>query len=353
MRAILFGLVVITACAPSVQNSGGSDANPNGVDADPNNGFPDCDPANGNTCSGPNVVACNPDGTFGAVITACGNGMTCTGAGAGAACTNACTADGVDLVYVVSQENNFYSFDPRLLPGDPFKLIGALNCPTTRGTIQVPAGAVTPFSMSVDRDGKAWVLYTSGEVFNVSLQTAACTATPYVPQASNMELFGMGFVSDAAGANTEKLYLSGGGFNADPGGRLASVDTHGGNYTPVIAGNLTSASDYSCELTGTGDAKMYGFFPNLATPAFVQEIDRTGALTGTKLDLGTAGLGNAVNAWAFAQWGGKFYVFVTSDLNSTVRVIDRATGAYQLLQSNLPYTIVGAGVSTCAPTVLQ
>ena len=346
MRAILLAApFMLFGCGPDV-----SDRPPSGTpDAPGPNGFPNCDPANGNTCSGNSIVECNTDGTFGDVVMQCADGQACSAG----ACTNACTADGVDLVYVVSQQNDFLSFDPRLLPGDPFRLIGRLQCPTTRGTIQNPPGTVSPFSMSVDRDGKAWVLYTSGEVFNVSLQNAACTATAYVPEAGNMALFGMGFVSDSPGADTEKLWISGGGNNADPGGRLASVDTHGMMYTPQIAGTMTASSDYSCELTGTGDAKMYGFFPNLATPAFVQEIGRNGALTGQKLNLGTAGLGAEVNAWAFAQCGGKFFVFVTSDGNSTVRSIDRASGAYQLISSNLPYTIVGAGVSTCAPTIIQ
>jgi hypothetical protein len=70
------------------------------------------------------------------------------------------------------------------------------------------------------------------------------------------------------------------------------------------------------------------------------------------------GLGGTVSAWAFAQWGGKFYIFVTTtDLltsNSTVRVIDRQTGAYEgAVLENLPYIIVGAGVSTCAPVVVE
>jgi hypothetical protein len=39
--------------------------------------------------------------------------------------------------------------------------------------------------------------------------------------------------------------------------------------------------------------------------------------------------------------------------NSTVRTIDRATGQYQLVTQNLPYNIVGAGVSTCAPVDVE
>ena len=50
-------------------------------------------------------------------------------------------------------------------------------------------------------------------------------------------------------------------------------------------------------------------------------------------------------------------VFVTTqdligNTNSTVRSLDRATGAYASILQNLPYRIVGAGVSTCAPVVI-
>lgn len=69
------------------------------------------------------------------------------------------------------------------------------------------------------------------------------------------------------------------------------------------------------------------------------------------------GLGGQVRAWAFAQWGGKFYIFVTTQnligtTNSTVRTIDRATGQSATILQNLPNIIVGAGVSTCAPVVI-
>jgi len=319
-------------------------------------GCAQCDPAAGNACSGNTVVACNADGTFGSTVTDCGQGMACTGG----TCTRSCTADGVDLVYVVDEQMDFMSFDPRKLPADPFTLIGTLACPTQGQSIQNPPGAVTPFSMSVDRDGVAWVLYTSGEVFNVSLTTAACTATAWTPQASNMLLFGMGYVTDTMGGNTEKLFIAGGGDAAQPNGNLASVDTHNNNLTPQIVGTLTAPSDFSPELTGTNEAKLYGFYPVISSgPSYVQEIDRTsGAGVGMQWNLGTTGLGNQIRDWAFAQWGGTFYIFVTTDdgtgvTNSTVRSVNRATSQYTVILQNLPYNIDGAGVSTCAPVVVQ
>jgi hypothetical protein len=314
-----------------------------------------CDPGAGNACNGNTVVSCGSDGMFGAAVETCAQGKMCMAG----TCQNACTADGVDLVYVVDEDNRFMSFDPRLLPGDPFKMIGTLNCPTNGATLQIPAGTITPFSMSVDRTGKAWVEYTTGQVFNVALTNAACTATTYQPNSQNMALFGMGFVTDSAGAMTEKLFIVGGGRSAEPNGRLMYVDVMAGNYQPQGNASVSAASDFSPELTGTNEGKLYGFFPVITSgPSYVQEIDRTNGMPiGMKYNLGNAGLGNQIRSWAFAQWGNKFYIFVTTQdangvRNSTVRSIDKATGAYAIELQNLPYYIPGAGVSTCAPSVI-
>ncbi len=323
-------------------------------------GCTDCDPAAGDACNGNDIVTCNPDGSFGAAVTTCGQGTACMAGATGPTCENACTADGVDLVYVVDESNEFLSFDPRKLPNDPFTLIGTLNCPVTGGSIQIPSGPVTPFSMSVDRDGVAWVEYSSGEVFNVSLTDASCTASSYVKQASGMNLFGMGFATDGPNTDTEKLYIAGGGQSAEPNGKFADVDTHNMMFTPQILGDITASSDFSPELTGTNEGKVYGFYPIITSgPAYVQEIDKTtGAPVGMQYPLGTTGLGGQIRDWAFAQWGNKFYIFITTQdgngvRNSTVRSIDKATGTYTIELQNLPYFIPGAGVSTCAPSVLQ
>jgi len=346
-------LFVLAACGAQITHNqpdggGGGDGSGSNAQCDPNVGLT-CDTNN-------NVVECNPDGTFGAVQQMCGVGMMCTSG----VCTNSCTADGVDLVYVVDEQNDFMSFDPRKLPASPFTMIGTLACPDNGTSIQQPPNGAMPFSMSVDRDGKAWVLYTTGELFEVSLQNAACTKANNTIKASNMALFGMGFVTDAAGGMTEKLFLAGGGTSAQPNGKLAYDDTHGGNLTPVVVGNLTAQSDYSPELTGTNEAKLYGFYPEVTTnkPAYVQEIDKTsGAPVGMTWNLGTSPL-DTVQDWAFAQWGGTFYVFVTTVdssnvTHSSVRSINRATNAYKIELNDLPYKIDGAGVSTCAPVVVQ
>jgi hypothetical protein len=314
-------------------------------------GCVDCAPELGNTCDGNIVVQCNADGTYGPQITDCGADMQCVAG----ECTRECTADGVDLVYVVDNTNNFLSFDPRKLgtADDPFTPIGVLNCPAGAPLTGWTAPA-TPFSMSVDRDGTAWVLYTSGEIFNVDLTTAACSASAFTPhqQGGAWELFGMGYSTDSAGADTEKLFISGGPIMPVPQPDSGYIDP---STLQITNTGSISVGENSPELTGTGDAKLYGYFPGTTGNGFVQEIDKAaGDVTGSAMQAGAVSGGPA--AWAFAHWGGKFYIFITDNdnFNSMVQVVNRSTGQYEgVVLQNLPYLIVGAGVSTCAPIVVE
>lgn len=310
----------------------------------PDVGCRDCDPEHGNTCNGNTVTECDPDGSFGDAVETCREGTECFGG----RCGRSCTADGVDLIYTVDRSNNLRSFDPRLVGTgtDPFTLIGELDCPA--GPPVSAALGRSPFGMSIDRNGVAWVLYTSGEIFKVSIQDASCQNSGYRARQGNMDLFGMGFVVDGPGSDSERIFIGGGNANPQAAGRkLASIDPATLALTPLAS--LASPTGYTPELSGTGDGELFGFFPgNLR--AYVQQLDKTtGAPIGDQLAI-TGGLGGLVEAWGFAHWGGTFYVFVTSGIdNSTVRSVDR-DGNYQLLLQRLPFQIVGAGVSTCAPT---
>jgi hypothetical protein len=160
--------------------------------------------------------------------------------------------------------------------------------------------------------------------------------------------FGMGFVTDKPGGDTEKLFIAAN----DTTNALHSIDTSH-DLTPKKVGTISAADDRNPELTGTSEARLYGFYPSLFGTAFVQEISRTsGAPVGKKWMLGSDPLGD-VTAYAFAQWGGVFYIFTTVqdgiDENSSVRTVDRTSGTYKTIMTHLPYRISGAGVSTCAP----
>ena len=65
---------------------------------------------------------------------------------------------------------------------------------------------------------------------------------------------------------------------------------------------------------------------------------------------------DSVRNWAFAHYGGRFYLFVTEvsgvftiDIRNRVYEVDPVTRKTRRLQANAPYAITGAGVSTCVP----
>ena len=207
-------------------------------------GCVECDPGAGNACNGNSVVACNSDGTYGSSVMDCGSAQMCLNG----SCSDACTADGVDLIYVVDEAHDMISFDPRKLPdaNAAFHVIGVPQC--SPGPVlpswQTQSGETTanPFSMAVDRNATAWVLYTSGEIFKVSTTDGSCVGNSgYTVQQNGMDLFGMGFVTDTAGGDTEKLYLGGGDVTALPGGKVAMVDPTNPT-TATMIGNLPNTA---------------------------------------------------------------------------------------------------------------
>jgi len=223
-----------------------------------------CSPLGARACQGDDLVECGGDGVAAAIVRHCKDGCK------RGACVNTCAVQGNELIYVVDQRANLLSFDPRALPGDPFHYIGALACDP----------ASSPFSMAVDRRGIAWVLYISGKLYRVSIVDAHCA--PVNRADDGPPGFGMGFASDAPGDEAETLYVAG---NAAPH-QLASVDT---TYEPPrwrVVGPVVSEGERGPELTGTADAKLFGYFPEPGL-GFVQEIDRaTAKRIGPPLSLG-------------------------------------------------------------------
>ncbi|MEO8549759.1 MAG: hypothetical protein ABI678_07290 [Kofleriaceae bacterium] len=293
-----------------------------------------CDPTVPKVCMGQDVVECGSDGHLGRRLRACHKGCK------DGKCEQTCEDDNTKLIYLVSTNNDFLSFDPRKLPGDPFHLIGKLKC----------RGGGSPFSMSIDRNGSAWVLYGDGELFKVNITDAKCEPTAFNPGSTGSTTFGMGFSTDKAGGDSEKLYVADNDFT----NQLSSIDT-AHDLRPHRMGTLSATIDQNPELTGTSEGRLFGFYPVTGEPSFVQEINKgNGSPVGKKWFLGSDPLGQ-VEAYAFAQWGGVFYIFATItdfdsfETNSTVRTIDRTTGKYRTIMSHIGYRISGAGVSTCAP----
>lgn len=282
---------------------------------------------------------------------ALGGGFGQGGSVAGDGCS-----DAAKLVYVLSADNDsvpavsyVWSFDPA---NKVFTKLFALDCP-------VPSNGLVwqPNSMAVDRNAVGWVNVVgsdpftlsdaAGLVFQVDLTKKSCEPTPTVHLPSGWFRLGMGFSTDAVGGTSDTLYVTGtSSTGTSPG--LGRIDTKGKtlntNPGPFNGDALLAGQD--AELTGNGDAKLFGFFTT--SPVRVAEIDK-----GTAKILSNHTVGNVPkpNAWAFSFWGGAFY-FYTSDgfSNSTVTRFDptnnQVDNAYAL---QAPAIIVGAGVSTCAP----
>lgn len=290
------------------------------------------------TCVGTEVHACNADGSIGDLIETCIT-QACT---FGKCVEDGCSAE-AKLIYLVDDRNNFMSFSPAN-DAHAFTPIATLDCP-----LNDPYIGGSPFSMSVDREGKAWVLYNTGEIFYVNTKTGQCAPSNHVPGQSGYELFGMGFVSNAPGSADETLYIFGGKEMALDRGNLATIDPATLQLDTI--GPL-ALRDQSPELTGTGNAKLFGYFPGAG--AFVAEIDKT---TGTFLQEWPVPDVGQVTAWAFAHWGGRFYLFVTAVAStdwvekSMVLRLDPKDGKVDTVVEEVPLRIVGAGVSTCAPVI--
>ncbi len=260
-----------------------------------------------------------------------------TGGGGGGGPIDDCSAE-AKLVYVLSDANELYSFDP---PTKQLIKIGTLGC---------NAGDKAPNSMAVDRSATAWVNYvgsdpflgtdTSGAIYKVSTKDASCAAAPNVNLISNYFRIGMGFSTNDNGIG-ETLYIAG-----TTGSGLAKIDPNTNQLTTLSGFSPGAFVGQSAELTGTGDGRLYGYFTT--SPVQVGQIDKaTAAVTKPAVITGLA----TPSAWAFSFWGGSFYLYAASAFdNSSVTKYNPATGTIENgYVADVGFRIVGAGVSTCAP----
>ncbi|MFZ5443460.1 MAG: hypothetical protein ACOZQL_25860 [Myxococcota bacterium] len=308
-----------------------------------------CRDAHGACLPGDVVSAC---GAAGASCEACASTQTCragacvsedagVSASADGGSDDGCAAE-ARLVYVIDQDRTVSSFNPQAIGvSNAFTELGRISCPSASGA--------EPFSMSVDRHATAWIVYDSGELFTVALRSAplTCVKTAFSPQLG-VAKFGMGFVANAPGSHDETLFISG----SDLSSTLTTTKFGTLSVTPPHAVSVLGTLGGAPELTGTGDGKLWAFFPNLSPPKVAQLSKLDGASL-TTFEAPT--LAGTPRAWAFAFWGGDFFVFLERDteLSTSVWKLDGQTGA---LSSVLPSTgrrIVGAGVSTCAPVEIN
>jgi hypothetical protein len=245
--------------------------------------------------------------------------------------TGSCS-DAAKLVYVLSDDDDLHSFNPDTLT---FKKIGRLSC-----------SGVSPNSMAVDRSGTAWVNTQDGGLYRVSTNDASCSPTNYAKGQNGFVRMGMAFASNAAGSDQETLFVS--GIDEVFGGKgLATIDLAALTLKP-IANYPGALARQGAELTGTGEGKLYGFFTT-QPDATLAQIEKSNAATSEDKALRGVSTGTA---WAFSFWGGDFWFYTSSGGPSRVtRLKASSDSSIAVVVDDVGgFRIVGAGVSTCAPT---
>ncbi len=237
------------------------------------------------------------------------------------------------FIYTLSSDNMLYKFDP---PSLAFTPIGNLDC--------IKPG-VSPFSMAVDRNAQAWVVFTDGTLARVDTKNAHCTPTAFAPGQSGFTTFGMGFSSNAPGSTDETLFVSDSSVNASGSMLgLARIDVQTLKLVPVGKYDKLTAR---AEMTGTGDARLFAAFEG--TPYNVAEVGKTDAKVLSQAPQSAINYPAGSSNFAFAFWGGDFWLFVGPGTSTDVFQYKPGTGVTTKVQATSA-TIVGAGVSTCAPT---
>jgi hypothetical protein len=252
--------------------------------------------------------------------------------------TNDCPPEAT-LIYTIEENRTLASFRPDTLT---FTTIDKIDCVTKKDDW-------IPFSMAVQRDGTAWVLFSSADfldsaLFQVDVKTAHCTPTAFSHRPGDPLLFGMGFALDDPGGTDETLFIA---EYIDvpmlPPLRLMSLSLSDFQFTPH------GFTDGDAELTSTPDANLFGYFPGFdqaSGPRF-ERIDKT---SGNSLQTFPIGDVKVVDDLAVAAWGGSFWLFVGTGLpsrDSSVFQWTEGTPTAKQVVADSSRVISGAGVSTC------
>ena len=246
-----------------------------------------------------------------------------------------------DGIFVLAQNSSIWKYFPET--NDLIQL----------GTPQCDLPPAT-FSMAVDRLGFAWVQFSGGELRKVAVSDLAmCTDPGYAPNQQGINNFGMAFVSNSAFDKCDRIF--GAQYNGISEGPMVA-DFFSIDPMNQALMKLGKADFGSAEVTGTGDGRAFLFAPGVLSK--LVEVDKTSGKTLSSIPLPGVVAGGG---WAFAFFAGDFYFFTDgqNDSKSEVTHIDYDDSDNNGLQdikvvvNNAPLKIVGAGVSTCAPTLPQ
>ncbi len=238
-----------------------------------------------------------------------------------------CPDAGSTLIYVIGSGNELYSFYPPTLTAT---LIGLVSC----------TNQSSPFSMAVNRQGIAYSVFSNGSLWQISTANAACKPTTYAPNQLGWSTFGMGYSTGADGG--DELFVIEVDFN-QPSLGLGTIDTT--SFALSDIGEFQPALTPECELTGTGDGRLFALCLSQQSGSTLAQIDPA---TAKIIGEDSLTLGGAQEALAFAFWGGDFWIFTSPNSQTTVTRYDPIAKT-ETQVTTINAQIVGAGVSTCAP----
>ena len=228
-----------------------------------------------------------------------------------------------DLIYVVDRDSqDLHLFNPVDLS---FEYLTTLDCSMWG----------EPNSMGISRDGFAYVRYNTNDVYAVDLKSFECNETDYD---AGFGSFGMGYAADLKSTWKDELFIA----NKNT---LAKVDPVSWDVTTVAS--LSSQA----ELTGNAHGELWGFLP-LEKPAALVELDKETGATKQEITISGFPATKDIDTFAFATWGGGYWLFVRQygmGNSTTVYTVDKA-GHLRTMVEDSGFNLVGAGVSTCAPT---
>ena len=281
--------------------------------------------------NGSDIYSCSSDGSTATFVKSCVSEPCINGA-----CEVWGCPEDAQFIYLVDETYRLIKFNPGDKSGNYFTVLHKLKC-SKNGS--------TPFSMAVDREANAWVLYSDSTLYKVNIETNHCEKImSFENHDSGLSVFGMGFSLDEIGGSHDTLYIA----DIFLSGGYGRIDTDTLKYTPLA--NFPSKYEETPELTGTGLGKLYAFSPG-EKHQYIDEIDKkTGKVVQSYKLPGSGGL---ITAWAFAHWGGKFFAFYTVDDVNVVYRYTLETKKFEKFVTNTPYRVVGAGVSTCAPVEIN
>jgi hypothetical protein len=259
-----------------------------------------------------------------------------------------CVGEALTKVFVLATELGTATPTSHLLRFDPETLtytdIGVIRCETEGSFLR---------SMAVDRSGTAWVSSGRGALFRVSTTDASCTATGMELEQHQIRNYGMGFATVGT-SSEERLFITAeGGWWMDGLAyrRLAAIDRS--DLRIDMIGDIDAPTPANMELTGTGDGRLFGMVLDVRNLRnIVVSVELLDADTGGTIERKVVPL-EARGGFAFAQWGGNFWLF-TEAPGGEARAAEFDWESGEVLRTvdvalDVPGTIVGAGVSTCAP----